>query len=94
VLLQPGDFEVGVDRLVGFDQVALRAQPVERAAQIGCVVLLDGRRFFLAQDFLHEVLELRLVKRGVSRCHVLEFLKAEPPRRPLLRLSGFHCIDF
>jgi hypothetical protein len=57
-------------------------------------VLLVGGRFFLAQDFLHEVLELPLVNGGVSSCHVPEFLKAEPPRRPLLRFIGFHCIDF
>jgi len=28
------------------------------------------------------------VKSGVSRCLVPEFLKADPPRRPLLLLSG------
>src|SRR5262249_26475144 len=41
------------DRFVGLDQVTLRAQPFERAAQIGCGVLLGGRGPFLAQCSLH-----------------------------------------
>ena len=35
VLLQAGHLEIGIDLLVGLDQVALLAQPFERAAQIG-----------------------------------------------------------
>ena len=31
---KPGDLQVGIDFLVGLDQVALRAQPFQRAAQI------------------------------------------------------------
>jgi hypothetical protein len=53
VLLQPGDFEVGIDRFVGLDQVPLPAQPVKRGAQISRMVRLAGGRFFLAQSFLH-----------------------------------------
>ena len=34
VFLQPGDLEVGVDLLVRLDQVALRLEPRERAAQV------------------------------------------------------------
>jgi hypothetical protein len=48
VLLQPGDFEIGIDRLVGLDQVALPAQPIERGAQISRMVRFAGRGPFLA----------------------------------------------
>ena len=41
VLLQAGDLEVGIDLLVGLDQVALRLQPGERGAQIAA---RDSRR--------------------------------------------------
>ena len=34
VFLQAGDFEIRIDRLVGLDQVALRLEPLQRAAQI------------------------------------------------------------
>ena len=34
VLLQPGDLKVGIDLLVGFDQVAFGAQPFERRTQV------------------------------------------------------------
>jgi hypothetical protein len=53
VLLQAGDFEIRIDRLVGLDQVSLRAQPLERAAQVRRMVLLGGGELFLAQRFLH-----------------------------------------
>src|SRR5262249_36942587 len=53
VLLQAGDFEVGIDRFVGLDQVPLPAQPVERGAQISRMVRLTGGGFFLAQYLLH-----------------------------------------
>src|SRR5947208_9541148 len=53
MLLPPRDLEVGIDRLIGLDQVALPAQPLERAAQIRRMVLLAGRGPFLAQCFLH-----------------------------------------
>ena len=51
VLLQAGDFEVGIDHLVGLDQVALLAQPVERAAQIEGVMLLCRAGFSLRSAF-------------------------------------------
>ena len=54
VLLQAGDFEVRIDLLVGLDQVALLAQPVERAAQVLGMMLLAGcGRLVLAQYLLH-----------------------------------------
>ena len=54
VLLQAGDLEVGIDLLVGLDQVALLAQPFERAAQILRVIVLVGRAgLLLAQYLLH-----------------------------------------
>ena len=34
VLLQPGHLEIRIDRLVGFDQIALRLQPFQRFPQI------------------------------------------------------------
>ncbi len=34
MLLQAGDLEVGIDFLIGLDEVALRLQPFQRAAQI------------------------------------------------------------
>src|SRR5208282_5286276 len=34
VLLEPGDFEVGVDHLVRLDEVALRLEPFQRQTQI------------------------------------------------------------
>ena len=33
MLLQTGDFEVWIDRLVGLDQIALRLEPFQRVAQ-------------------------------------------------------------
>ncbi len=56
VLLQAGDFEIGIDLLVGLDQIALRAQPVERGPQIEPMVrlaILGRERFLLAQLLLH-----------------------------------------
>ena len=53
VLLQAGDFEVRIDRLVGLDQVALLAQPFQRRAQIGRVMPVAGDGLFLAQCLLH-----------------------------------------
>ncbi len=55
VLLQAGDLEVGIDDLVGLDQVTLLFQPGERGAQIGGVVLVVsfGRGLVLAQCLLH-----------------------------------------
>jgi hypothetical protein len=88
VLLQPGDFEVWVDRLVGFDQVTLRAQPVQRAAQIGRMVLLVGGRFFLAQDFLHEVLSsVRRERREPLPCaRICESGTAVAAATPVIRV--------
>ena len=53
VLLQSGDLEVRVDRLVGLDQVALLAQPFQRRAQIGCMMLVAGDELVLAHCLLH-----------------------------------------
>jgi hypothetical protein len=53
VLLQAGDLEVGIDRLLGLDQVALLAQPVEGGAQIAGMLFSAARGPFLAQCFLH-----------------------------------------
>jgi hypothetical protein len=53
VLLQAGNLEVRIDRLVGLDQVALLAQPFQRRAQIGCVMRFVRDGFLLAQCLLH-----------------------------------------
>jgi hypothetical protein len=53
VLLQTGDFEVRIDGLVSLDQIALLAQPIERAAQIGGMLLPGWAQLFLAHGFLH-----------------------------------------
>jgi hypothetical protein len=53
VLLQAGDFEIRIDRLVGLDQVALLAQPFQRRAQIGCMMLVAGDELVLAHCLLH-----------------------------------------
>src|SRR5579859_3073649 len=59
VLLQTGDLEIGIDRLVGLDQVALRAQPFEGRAQVPGVVGarpllgLRLRGFFFVRRLLH-----------------------------------------
>ena len=53
VLLQSGDFEIRIDRLVGLDQVALLAQPFQRRAQIGCMMLVAGDELVLAHCLLH-----------------------------------------
>ncbi len=42
VLLQPGDLKVGIDFLVGLDQLAVGAQPLQRAAQIESLVRRRG----------------------------------------------------
>ena len=52
MLLQAGDFEVGVDRLVGLDQVALGLEPFQRAAQVDHRFARGGC-LFLADCFLH-----------------------------------------
>jgi hypothetical protein len=54
VLLQAGDLEIRVDRLVGLDQVAFGPQPVEHRAKIERLVG-GGGVLFLAQDLLHGV---------------------------------------
>ena len=45
VLLQAGDLQIGIDFLVGLDQFALGAQPLQRAAQIEGLVRRGYRRF-------------------------------------------------
>src|SRR5262245_36229484 len=84
VLLQAGHFEVGIDGLVGLDQVALSAQPVEGGAQIGRVMLLARGGFFLAQCFLHGSSSNhgRIAPPAVSLC-VAE-IQSRLPRRLLL----------
>ena len=51
MLLQAGDLEVGIDRLVGLDQVAFGLQPLQRVAQAGWP--LDDLHLFLADCLLH-----------------------------------------
>ena len=53
MLLQAGDLEVRIDRLVGFQQVALRPQPFQRAAQVGGP--FHDLELFLANGLLHGV---------------------------------------
>ena len=65
VLLQAGDLEVGVDLLLGLDEVTLFPQPFQGGAQVAgvhfalrCGLWLRGRDFrglFLARRLLHFV---------------------------------------
>ena len=53
-LLQAGDFEIGIDLLVGLDQIAARLEPGERAAQVLQMLLRAGRgRHGLGADIIH-----------------------------------------
>ena len=54
VLLQPGHLEIRIDRLVGFDQIALRLQPFERFPKIDYIRGVRKRLFF-TDCFLHGV---------------------------------------
>ena len=51
MLLQSGDLEVGIDRLVGLDQVALRLEHLQRVAQADRP--LDDFHLLLADRLLH-----------------------------------------
>ena len=51
MLLQTGDFEVRVDRLVGLDQIALRLEPFERVAQ--AAGMLHNLHLLLTDCLLH-----------------------------------------
>jgi hypothetical protein len=53
MLLQAGEFEVGIDRLVGLDQVALGLQLFQRVAQADRP--LDDLEIFFADCLLHGV---------------------------------------
>src|SRR5215468_6445608 len=56
VLLQAGDLQVGVDGLVGLDQVALRLEPGERRAQVACVMSVSCLDVLFLDVFLHRAL--------------------------------------
>ena len=53
VLLQARDLKVGIDFLVGLDQRAGRAQPLQRTAQIEGLVRRGGCVLFAAHGLLH-----------------------------------------
>ena len=54
VLLQPGNLEIRIDRLIGFDQIALRLQPFQRFPKIDDIGGV-WQRFFFVHRFLHDV---------------------------------------
>jgi hypothetical protein len=69
MLLQPGDLEVGIDRLVALDQIALCPEPFQRVAEVVAVALDLRFDFRLADSFLHDVftpLQSRTEARGSS----------------------------
>src|SRR5262245_61206739 len=86
VLLQAGDLEVGIDGLVGLDQVALPAQPVEGGTQIGRVMRLARGGLFLAQCFLHGASsdQVRRESAPATVSSSVAEIQSRPPRRLLL----------